>query len=178
MSEPAPWWRVWAPSIFRTLLIPLCAGIYLGITAWQNYVLERAQPVFPEFNLPQVGAVNVQLSKATTLSGPRLVVFWATWCAPCQKQREILDPWISLGRREQQVLGIATLDAPDQVAAAEAAHPHPFASVLDRDGQIADVLGIQALPVSLLVNENGRVTRRFTGPLTAADLQIIAQQLK
>jgi len=177
MREGSPWWKGWGPSLLRTLAIPMCALAYLGITAGQNYWIELSQPLFPEFSLPQIGAPETMLTKASAMPGPRLVVFWATWCAPCQKQREILDPWISQGNRRNQVLGIATLDAPEQVTAVEATHPHPFISALDPDGKIAGALGIQALPVSLLVDKNGRVTRRFTGPLTPNDLHIVSQQL-
>jgi hypothetical protein len=88
-----------------------------------------------------------------------------------------LDPWISQGQRQNQVLGIATMDSPEQVEAAETTHPHLFTSVLDQDGKIAGALGIEALPVSLIVDKKGRVTRRFTGPLTQNDFHIIAQQL-
>lgn len=177
MTSPSPWWKVWGPSLFRTLLIPLCAVGYLGVTAWQNYLLESSQPKFPEFTLPQVGSPDTFMTKESALPSARLVVFWATWCIPCKKQRELLDPWIVQGARQNQVLGVATLDAPEQVVAAEASYPHPFISIMDKDGQLAENLGIQALPVSLLVDRSSRVIRRFTGPLTPSDLQMVTEQL-
>lgn len=177
MNRPSPWWKIWGPSLFRTLLIPLCALGYLGVTAWQSYLLELSQPRFPEFSLPQVGSPNTFITRESALPSARLVVFWATWCVPCKKQRDLLDPWIIQGARQNQVLGVATLDAPEQVLAAEASYPHPFVSVMDKDGQLAENLAIQALPVSLLVDKNSRVIRRFTGPLTSSDLQMVTEQL-
>jgi thiol-disulfide isomerase/thioredoxin len=177
MSNPSPWWKIWGPSLFRTLLIPLCAAGYLLVIAWQNYLLESSQPKFPEFRLPQVGSPDLYMTKESALPSARLVVFWATWCAPCKKQRDLLDPWIIEGSRQHQVLGVATLDAQEQVLAEEASHPHPFTSIMDKDGQLAEDLGIQALPVSLLVDQHGRVTRRFTGPLTLSDLRMVTEQL-
>ena len=177
MSPGGSWWDVWGASILRSALIPILVLGYLGITEWQRRAQEAANPAFPDFSLPIVGKDAEKMTRSQYMGRPFLVTFWATWCIPCKKQRETLEPWVKSGPWQAQVLGVATLDTAAQVVEAEAKSPHPFPSIMDDDGAIAEKMGIQALPYSVIVDKNGRVSRRFAGPLSANDLQVIQKEL-
>lgn len=120
--------------------------------------------------------------KVTTLSGKAfdlaaqrghwvVVNFWATWCRPCIKEM----PDISRFVREHpnvRAIGLAFDDAPKaDIAAFVKAHPvdYPIAA-LDVFHPPADFGAPLGLPTTYLIAPDGRVAKKFIGPITAAKL--------
>ena len=95
-----------------------------------------------------------------------LVNFWATWCVPCKIEMPALDRLEgAMGGPDFAVLPIA-LDregAEKVLPFYEATELENLPVAIDADNGIANALGIQALPTTILVNRDGMGVGYYLG---------------
>jgi thiol-disulfide isomerase/thioredoxin len=101
-----------------------------------------------------------------------VVNFWATWCKPCVKEMPELSALDAM-REHIEVLGLAYDDtAPDDLRAFLKKHPvvYPIAVVDTYDPPKAFATP-RGLPMTYLIAPDGRMVRKFMGPVTAKDIE-------
>jgi len=105
--------------------------------------------------------------------GKWLVVnFWATWCHPCLAEMPALSK-MDAQRDDIEVLGLAYDDiAPDALKAFLKQHPvgYPIAQV-DVYAPPKAFPPPEGLPMTYLLDPQGKVAERFVGPVTPEDIQ-------
>ena len=93
-----------------------------------------------------------------------LLVFWASWCAPCVAETPSL---VALAEAPPADLSVVVFDREesmgDVVRYFKGAPPSSLNLRLDEGNATGEVFGVQALPVSQLVVDGQRVAR-FSGP--------------
>lgn len=100
-----------------------------------------------------------------------IVNFWATWCSPCIKEMPDISEFVA-GRKDVAAIGLAYEDTDKaEVEAFAKAHPvkYPLAQV-DVYQPPADFEKPRGLPTTYLIAPDGSVAKKFTGPITATDL--------
>jgi cytochrome c biogenesis protein CcmG/thiol:disulfide interchange protein DsbE len=104
-----------------------------------------------------------------------LVNVFASWCAPCELEAPVLTAMKARGVR---MVGVAYKDAPDNTKAFLGRLGDPYAqSLVDRDGRAGIELGVTGVPETYLVDGEGVIRAKHTGPLTAADARDLEAQL-
>jgi thiol-disulfide isomerase/thioredoxin len=101
-----------------------------------------------------------------------VVNFWATWCSPCLKEMPELSALDAM-REHIDVIGLAYEETtPEAMRAFLEERPvvYPIA-LIDVFDPPADFETPRGLPVTYLIAPDGRVAKRFTGPVTAAQLE-------
>lgn len=101
-----------------------------------------------------------------------VVNFWATWCAPCLKEMPELSA-LDEENEHIEVIGLAYEEI--DVAAMQAflqAHPvkYPIA-IVDVGNPPAAFETPRGLPMTYLIAPDGRVARKFLGPVTGHELE-------
>lgn len=102
---------------------------------------------------------------------------WASWCAPCRAEAPVLQSAWSAYVDDSAPVQFVGLDTRDAQAAAQAfidRYGITYPSVIDTDGQLqllfADTLPPQAIPSTLIIDQQGRVAARILGSVTEATL--------
>jgi thiol-disulfide isomerase/thioredoxin len=101
---------------------------------------------------------------------PAIVHFWASWCGPCQKEAPELARLSGALHGRATLVGVDYTDAAGSARAFIARHDWRFPILADPDGHTGDAYGLSGLPTTFLVDADGRIVRRLTGPQTEAGL--------
>lgn len=103
----------------------------------------------------QEGEAGGQLSKALESNKPTLVMFHATWCAPCKKERPIIE---DLEQKYAGELNVVYVD-------------------VDKDPQLASKYRVRGTPTMLFFNPQGEVAHVYVGFTPRAALEETATKL-
>ena len=103
--------------------------------------------------------------KLSALRGkPLLINVWASWCGPCRQEMGSLD---NLSQRfsagKFNVIGISTDDYRERAVAFLQKSKTTFPNFLDDHLFWENMLGADRLPLTLLVDADGRVLGKFYG---------------
>lgn len=92
-----------------------------------------------------------------------VVDFWATWCEPCQVEHPIFERLKRqfAGRSDVAFVAVNTADDESKVPSFLASHHWGRDTWLDAG--LADYLGIDSLPTTLVISPRGEITTRLAG---------------
>lgn len=147
----------------------LCAAFGLAALAAAAGALHAETPKQPTLKIATLDGGSFDLA---TQRGKWVIVnFWATWCSPCIKEMPDISEFVA-GRKDVAAIGLAYEDTDKaEVEAFAKAHPvkYPLAQV-DVYKPPADFETPRGLPTTYLIAPDGTVAKKFTGPITATDL--------
>lgn len=137
-----------------------CAALFTG----------RAD--LPEVSLPCfAGAEQVSPAK---LAGPAVVNFWSETCLPCIEELPAFQRLADKG--EVRVVGVATKSRRAGAISLATELGVSFPNLFDADGKLLRNVGEMALPVTLFVTADGKVTRYVGTALTDETLADLVRQ--
>lgn len=164
------------------LVAVLAVGLGIGLSIWRlspKPVDLPAQWVF-ELSFPDSKGDQVALS---SVRGRHTVVnFWATWCPPCVEEM----PELSLIHREfspkgVNVIGLA-IDSPSAVRSflETREFSYPLLITGASGSELGKRLGnaIEALPYTVLINEDGNVIKQKLGRIREEELRAWIAELR
>jgi len=99
-----------------------------------------------------------------------LVNFWATWCKPCTTEMPAMQTtYDKLREKGFVVLAINELEDDAKVREHIKQYGHTFPVLMDRDNKVANQFGVFGLPVSVFIDQQGRVQEYIKGGLLTED---------
>ena len=101
--------------------------------------------------------------------GPKIVNFWASWCAPCRVEHPQL---MQLAEEGLPVYGVNYKDDPVKAANFLIELGDPYTAIgADEEGRVGLEWGVYGVPETYVIDADGNVVLRFAGPVTAAVLE-------
>lgn len=108
-----------------------------------------------------------QIRLADFAGKPLWIVFWATWCIPCQQ--EAPDIRASYHTHRGDDLTVLAIDVQEPAAAVREyalSHDLDYAIGLDATAAVKDLYGAWGLPSHFFVDGNGVIRDRYFGQMT------------
>lgn len=149
----------------RVTAIVLAAALAAGVSAAQ-----AAMPAQPAL---KIGTLDGKPYDLAQQRGKYVIVnYWATWCVPCIKEMPDISRFVAAHKDKVAAIGLAYEDTDKaEIQAFLAKHPvsYPIAQVtLDQPPKDFDEP--RGLPTTWLIGPDGKVAKRFVGPVTEASL--------
>ena len=95
-----------------------------------------------------------------------LLNFWATWCKPCTTEMPAMQTmYDKLRDKGFVVLAVNELEDDAKVREHIKQYGHTFPVLMDHDNKVANQFGVFGLPVSVFIDQEGRVQEYIKGGL-------------
>ena len=95
---------------------------------------------------------------------PLIINVWASWCGPCRQEMGSLQRLAGrYGGKQFNVIGISTDDYVDRAELFLKVSRTSFSNFIDSKLVLEHMLGAERLPLTLLVDKQGRVLAKFYG---------------
>jgi thiol-disulfide isomerase/thioredoxin len=124
--------------------------------------------VAPAFSLPDL--TGGQVSLAELRGRPVVIDFWATWCAPCERQVPVLNEFHAKHGERIPVLGISVDADPNAVPPFVAQHEVRYRVLLGDEGLARD-FGALGFPTLFVVAPDGSVHSSHVGVVSPEALE-------
>ena len=130
----------------------------------------------PMINLPPLPGRGEGLTTTDLKGEVSLVNIWGSWCIACLSEHPLL-----LSIKEEDyvpVHGIAWRDDPEQSLKWLARHGDPYSKIgQDSQSEAAIAFGVTAAPETFVIDANGIIRYKKTGPITPEDWRYIIKPL-
>jgi cytochrome c biogenesis protein CcmG, thiol:disulfide interchange protein DsbE len=153
--------------LFIVLSVFLALGLKLKPSEIPSPLLNKTAPAFsaPKLNVP-----NEKLSPADLKGKVWLFNVWASWCVSCRAEHPIIN---QLAQQQAAIIvGLNYKDDPEAAKKWLETLGNPYNdSVMDADGRIGIDWGVYGVPETFVIDKQGIVRFKHTGPVTEEDVQ-------
>ena len=156
---------------FSRFLIPLVVFLAIGLLLAVGLKLNprevpspRVNRLAPEFRLPQLLDQQPQFASADLRGQAWVLNVWASWCAACRTEHQLLHDLAATG--DVDVVGLNYKDEPVAAISWLQALGNPYRWVpVDSAGDIAIDWGVYGVPETFVIDANGIILYKHIGPL-------------
>ncbi|MBT3479542.1 MAG: TlpA family protein disulfide reductase [Candidatus Marinimicrobia bacterium] len=132
------------------------------------------QSKVPNIKLKKLNGKSVMLQDYLK-SGPVLINFWATWCAPCKKEMVYLDQFEKKYTKNGfSILAVSTdsQKSLSQVRSYIRSKKYTFEVFQDPNSQIFKKLNGNLMPTNILISKEGQILWQHYGYLPGDETQL------
>jgi cytochrome c biogenesis protein CcmG/thiol:disulfide interchange protein DsbE len=149
--------------VFTVMVIFLGIGLTLDPKEIPSPLIGKPAP---DFVLPQVADGEKSLSRDDLKGQVSLLNVWASWCVSCRQEHSVLVKLAKQGI--VPIYGLNYKDTRGDALAWLQSFGDPYvASAFDADGRIGIEWGVYGVPETFLIDRQGIIRYKHTGPVTS-----------
>jgi thiol-disulfide isomerase/thioredoxin len=145
--------------------LAVAALAVFGLASNHSASAGRAAPALPREHLAGP-PVTLPGLLASARGRPALVVFWASWCAPCVREAPALQRFSLSPAGRGRVAGVDWSDGLSGARAFIRRYSWTFPNVRDAEGTVGNEYRITGLPTTFVLDGHGRIRSVLRGPQT------------
>ena len=154
-------WVIAPPIIFLSIATMFALGLYReNPNTLPSAMIGKSAPRLVTQPLENLTPVTEEMIRKGDL---KLVNFWASWCGPCRAEHPNLA---QLSKNGLPVIGLNYKDTPSNALRFLQELGNPYEGVSSIDGRQSLEWGVFGVPETFLLDGNGKILYRATGPIT------------
>ncbi len=122
--------------------------------------------------LPSAVLKGPAVTLASLHGHPTMVVFWASWCGPCNAEAPAIERFARSATGRGRIIGIADSDNAADARKFIAHYRWTFPVLSDPHGTTATQFGLLGLPTTIVLDGQGKIVRVLLGPQTPHSLDL------
>ncbi|HEX8743986.1 MAG TPA: TlpA disulfide reductase family protein [Thermoleophilaceae bacterium] len=126
--------------------------------------------------LPNAVLVPPKVTVESLRGKPAVVNFWASWCEPCRKEAALLQRFHERSRNRVSVVGVSYTDDLRGARRFVEQYGWTFPNLSDPEGLAGSEYDLVGLPVTVILDAEGRIVARLRGPQTEAKLDAAVRE--
>jgi cytochrome c biogenesis protein CcmG/thiol:disulfide interchange protein DsbE len=144
----------------------------LGATSAGSAKPTVSHPRAPGFSLAVLGHPGQHISLAQYAGRPLIINFFASWCAPCQRETPLMARFYRTDRGRVTILGVDVNDSSSTALAFVRKTGVGYPVVADSEPMTTTLAyGVVALPQTFFLNAQHRIVKRVIRAVTLTDLR-------
>ncbi len=142
----------------------------LAALAVYGLASNRTQVGRPAPGLPSEVLIAPRATLAALRGHAAAVVFWASWCGPCQTEAAAIERFSRSTAGHGRVVGVDWRDGRSGAREFVAHNRWSFPNVRDEVGTIGNAYELANLPTTFVIDGRGRIRAALRGPQTEGSL--------
>jgi cytochrome c biogenesis protein CcmG/thiol:disulfide interchange protein DsbE len=126
--------------------------------------------------LPSAVLVPPKVTVESLRGKPAVVNFWASWCEPCREEAPHLQRFHERNRGRVAVVGVSYTDNAPGARKFIRRYGWTFPNLSDPDGLAGSEYRLLGLPVTVVLDADGRIATQLRGPQTEAKLEAAVRE--
>ncbi|MGY4689442.1 thiol-disulfide oxidoreductase ResA [Salibacterium sp. K-3] len=163
-------------SILGAIAVMLAYVFYTNFISGQETNVQEGDTA-PNFILTTAEGERVEL---TDFRGQGVFLnFWGTYCPPCEEEMPYMDElYQEFEERGVEVLAVNVGESELAVNRFKARHNLSFSMPIDEDKSVLRRYGVNPLPSTFLIDENGVVQRVLLGAMTEEKMRGYMEEIE
>lgn len=150
--------------------------LYTNLTKDKNDQLQIGSKA-PNFVLTDM---NGNQHKLSDYKGKGVFLnFWGTWCKPCEYEMPYMEKQYQVYKDQGvQILAVNVGESKYAVNHFVSKHHLSFPVMIDKGEEVGSAYHVDPLPVTFLIDKDGKIIDRLTGSLSEENIQQQMERIK
>lgn len=164
-------WKIMSVGLllFVPLIFVLAKGFNFDPRALPEELTGEQAPAFSLLSLE-----GYEIALKDTKGSPVVINFWATWCQPCLLEHEHLQRAAEEYKpKGVTFLGVLYGDTAEKARLFLKRKSSSYPTLIDEAQRTNIDYGVSGVPETFVIDKDGKIVKKFSGPILKSDLDAV-----